>query len=108
MRRPRHPFHPAAARAPLTCRLGWIAGPLLLAAFFVVSLWTSRLLASVYRVGDTEFARYHHAVLGILVSFDGHACGGGFLGGVSRRAWLHPVTAPPPCPQPCRAKNGPQ
>ena len=76
MRRPRHPFHPAAARAPLTCRLGWIAGPLLLAAFFVVSLWTSRLLASVYRVGDTEFARYHHAVLGILVSFNVHAGGG--------------------------------
>ena len=28
---------------------GWVAGPLLLVAFYLVSLWTSTMLASVYR-----------------------------------------------------------
>ncbi|PRW33070.1 Amino acid permease 2 [Chlorella sorokiniana] len=45
---------------------GWVAGPLLLVLFYLVSLWTSTMLASVYRVNEIEHARYHHAVQHIL------------------------------------------
>lgn len=47
---------------------GWIGGPVLLFLFYVVSLWTSQMLAAVYRVGDTEYGRFYRAVFGILVS----------------------------------------
>eukprot|EP00887_Chlorella_sp_A99_P008277 scaffold12.g8277.t1 len=46
--------------------LGWVAGPILLVAFYIVSLISSRMLADVYCVDNTEFARYHHAVRYIL------------------------------------------
>ena len=50
--------------------LGWIAGPTLLVFFFLVSIWSSRMLADVYCVNGVEHARYHHAVKNILVSIE--------------------------------------
>ena len=47
--------------------LGWVAGPICLVVFFVLSLWSSHLLAQLYCVDGIEFARYHHAVQHILV-----------------------------------------
>ena len=42
--------------------LGWVAGPICICAFFCISLWSSIMLAGMYRIGNTEFARYHHLV----------------------------------------------
>ena len=33
----------------------------------VPQVWCSHMLAEVYRVKDMEFARYHHAVVALLV-----------------------------------------
>ncbi|GAB4817398.1 hypothetical protein N2152v2_004444 [Parachlorella kessleri] len=46
--------------------LGWIAGPLLIAAFYLVTLLTSTLLASVYEVKGVRHRRYPDAVKAIL------------------------------------------
>eukprot|EP00890_Picochlorum_soloecismus_P001889 jgi/Picsp_1/2700/NSC_00930-R1_amino acid permease len=46
--------------------LGWIAGPLLIFFFYVVAVFSSRLLARVYLVQGRVHARYHHAVRDIL------------------------------------------
>lgn len=42
--------------------LGWVAGPICLIAFFSISMWSSHMLAQLYRIGNLEFARYHHLV----------------------------------------------
>lgn len=46
--------------------LGWIAGPLLIFFFYVVAVFSSRLLARVYLVQGRVHSRYHHAVRDIL------------------------------------------
>lgn len=42
-------------------QLGWVAGPLLLLAFFLISRWASILLVELYVVDGLEHARYSHA-----------------------------------------------
>lgn len=42
-------------------QLGWVAGPALLLAFFLITRWASILLAELYCVDGLEHARYHHA-----------------------------------------------
>ena len=37
--------------------LGWVAGPICLCVFFAISLWSSHLLAQLYRIDNVEFAR---------------------------------------------------
>ena len=46
--------------------LGWIAGPLLIFFFYIISIFSSRLLARVYLVQGRVHSRYHHAVRDIL------------------------------------------
>lgn len=46
--------------------LGWVAGPLCIIAFFSISLWSSIMLAGMYRIGRIEFARYSHLVDHVL------------------------------------------
>ncbi|WPT16873.1 Amino acid permease 2 [Picochlorum sp. SENEW3] len=46
--------------------LGWIAGPLLLFVFFLVTLLACSMLASIYLVGDRIHSKYHYAVRDIL------------------------------------------
>ncbi|GAB4817399.1 hypothetical protein N2152v2_004445 [Parachlorella kessleri] len=46
--------------------LGWIAGPILITAFYLVTLLTSTLLASVYEVKGVRHRRYPDAVKAIL------------------------------------------
>ena len=46
--------------------LGWVAGPLLIILFYLFSLLSSILLASLYEVNGVEHARYHHVVSHIL------------------------------------------
>ncbi|KAL4431937.1 hypothetical protein ABPG77_000204 [Micractinium sp. CCAP 211/92] len=50
--------------------LGWVAGPIMLIVFYVISLISSNMLADVYCVDNTEFARYHHAVRYVLGRFN--------------------------------------
>ncbi len=46
--------------------LGWIAGPLLLFAFFLVTLLACSMLASIYLIHDRVHSKYHYAVRDIL------------------------------------------
>lgn len=47
-------------------QLGWVAGPLLLVLFYLVTRRASIMLAELYCVDGLEHARYHHAVRHIL------------------------------------------
>ena len=53
--------------------LGWVAGPILIAAFYLVTVLTSTLLASVYEVKGVRHRRYKDAVKAILVGVAVHA-----------------------------------
>lgn len=46
--------------------LGWVAGPILIIVFYLFSLLSSMLLASLYEVDGVEHARYHHVVSHLL------------------------------------------
>uniref|UniRef100_A0A1D2AEW4 Amino acid transporter transmembrane domain-containing protein n=1 Tax=Auxenochlorella protothecoides TaxID=3075 RepID=A0A1D2AEW4_AUXPR len=46
--------------------LGWIAGPLMIIVFYLISLLTSMLLADIYEVNGVEHGRYHSAVKSIM------------------------------------------
>ena len=46
--------------------LGWVAGPILIIAFYYVSLMSSKMLADCYETDGIEHTRYHHAVRHIL------------------------------------------
>jgi amino acid permease len=46
--------------------LGWIAGPLLITAFFVFSLLSSVMLGQCFEVNGVEHERYHHLVNHLL------------------------------------------
>lgn len=46
--------------------LGWIAGPLLITAFFVFSLLSSVMLSQCFEVNGVEHERYHHLVNHLL------------------------------------------
>ena len=59
--------HPRPPRCRSCVQLGWIAGPICLLAFFVISLWSAHLMAQLYLVDGIEFSRYHHAVSHVLV-----------------------------------------
>ena len=48
--------------------LGWIAGPILLAAFFAFTVLSNYLLCSVYQVHGRQHGTYHYAVRDILES----------------------------------------
>ncbi len=46
--------------------LGWIAGPVLLTAFYLISVLTSIFLARIYQVADVIHPSYPAAVRNIL------------------------------------------
>ena len=46
--------------------MGWIAGPLTLIIFYLISLMTSRMLARCYVYKNLEHSRYHHCVRNVL------------------------------------------
>lgn len=46
--------------------LGWVAGPICLCGFFVVTMCASLMLAKMYRTDGIEFSRYHHLVAHLL------------------------------------------
>jgi amino acid permease len=46
--------------------LGWVAGPILIIVFYLFSMLSSILLASLYEVNGVEHGRYHHVVNHIL------------------------------------------
>lgn len=46
--------------------LGWVAGPILIIVFYLFSMLSSILLASLYEVNGVEHGRYHHVVSHIL------------------------------------------
>lgn len=48
--------------------LGWVAGPICIVIFYLISLLTSVMLADVFEVNGVEHTRYHHAVRHLLVS----------------------------------------
>ncbi|KAL4431936.1 hypothetical protein ABPG77_000203 [Micractinium sp. CCAP 211/92] len=50
--------------------MGWVAGPIMIVVFYVISLISSNMLAEVYCVDNIEFARYHHAVRYVLGRFN--------------------------------------
>jgi hypothetical protein len=43
--------------------LGWVAGPIAIIAFFSISLWSSVMLAGMYRIG----AAVRHGCRGLLL-----------------------------------------
>lgn len=47
--------------------MGWVAGPLLLIAFYLVTLLSAHIISRLYMVDRIEFARYHHSVQYVLV-----------------------------------------
>lgn len=75
--------------------LGWVAGPLCLIGFFLVSLWSSILLSRLYCIDGIEFARYHHAVEHVL----GRRWGSGALAASANR---QPVVLTHPRTSTCR------
>lgn len=46
--------------------LGWVAGVLCIIIFYLISLMSAKMLASVYCINGVEHARYHHAVRHLL------------------------------------------
>ncbi len=46
--------------------LGWVAGPICLCGFFVVTMCASLMLAKMYQTDGIEFSRYHHLVAHLL------------------------------------------
>jgi amino acid permease len=48
--------------------LGWVAGPTLLAIFFLATVFSNYLLCSVYQVHGRQHGTYHYAVRDILES----------------------------------------
>lgn len=55
-----HP-HPSRCCRWAVAQLGWVAGPLLLVLFYLVTRRASIMLAELYCVDGLEHARYHHA-----------------------------------------------
>lgn len=49
-----------------TAWLGWVAGPICIIMFYLISLLTSVMLADVFEVNGIEHTRYHHAVRHLL------------------------------------------
>ena len=47
--------------------LGWIAGPVCMVAFYVITLWTATMLTDCYHVKGKRHTRYKWAVLHIMV-----------------------------------------
>lgn len=68
--------------------LGWVAGIILIVAFYLVTLLTSSLLASIYEVNGIRHRKYPEAVKAMLVRAALHALWGRAmkLPG-QRRAW---------------------
>ena len=47
--------------------LGWLAGPVCMVAFYVITLWTATMLTDCYHVKGKRHTRYKWAVLHIMV-----------------------------------------
>lgn len=54
--------------------LGWVAGPIAIILFYLVSVLAARLLASVYEVDGVQHPRYFEAVRHILGASRAFAC----------------------------------